>query len=554
MRRNTVFTLTLMGVLLVLAPPAWGQWPYPTPEGYTRVMAWNIEFLNTRTPPRTPEQLDLLTQRIAGFDASVLALQEISQQSVLQDIAADLGPTWRIVTGGLNTLLYDESKLALVSGGPLANLSAPPYTPYPRGVLPISGVFEPVGGGEAFRVIGVHCHPGSSTTREAEGQWLRDRVLEFLDTPGEPEDIFVLGDYNGRPGGPPHPTLQQGGDLGLLPKRYGPGIGGFPSYDVEHCSGTRRALDRVDMGSVLLIRATDYGETWAHFEATYSDSYPNLVDVADVLVPGPGPGPDLYAQAVLDDNPMLHWRLGDHPCDTAAADAAGSGRDGTYQGGVVRWHGGIPGAADTATRFWSWGGVVVDEDAEAYLAGDTDLALEMWVKADGIGHDRGLLRGEGAGGGPATLGFRYDEQGWLGGGSNVITAVIRTTEGLQRYESGSDVQSSDWQHLVINWTSGQGIELYINGVLDEPTFHGEGDGLGRDGVIIGGSLLGLDSLLLGSAEYSDWLGLIDEFAIYDNPLSPEQIQEHYGLGIIPEPATLALLVLGVLGLRRRLRA
>lgn len=234
MCRTTLFLLTLMGVLLVLAPRARGQWPYPTPDGQLRLMAWNIEFLNTRSPPRTPGQLDLLTQRIAGFDASVMALQEISQVSVLQGIAANLGPTWSIVStpGQENALLYDESKLTLVSGGTLANLSGSPYTGYPGAGhrRPISGVFEPVGGGDPFRVIGVHCHWSSSTTREAEGQWLYEQTVQFLNTADEPKDIFVLGDYNGVPGlppliphSPPHSTLLQGGVLQLLPKENGRG-------------------------------------------------------------------------------------------------------------------------------------------------------------------------------------------------------------------------------------------------------------------------------------------------------------------------------------------
>ena len=286
MRGNTAFALCLMGVLLVLAPRARGQWPYPTPDGQVRLMAWNIEFLNTRSPPRTAQQLDLLAQRIAGFDAWVMALQEISQHSVLQDLATNVGPTWRIVVGASGqqeVLLYDESKLTLVSGGTLGNLSSPPYTPYPAPWerTPASGVFVPAGGGDPFRVISVHCDSFRSTIREAEGQWLHEKVLEFLDTPGEPEDIFVLGDYNGGQGSPPHPTLLQSGTLRFLPKENWMGGTAVLNWgvDIDHCSATQGALDRLPKPSVFVVRCGDYGETPYEFEAAYSDHYPIVVDL-----------------------------------------------------------------------------------------------------------------------------------------------------------------------------------------------------------------------------------------------------------------------------------
>ena len=69
------------------------------------------------------------------------------------------------------------------------------------------------------------------------------------------------------------------------------------------------------------------------------------------------------------------------------------------------------------------------------------------------------------------MSLRYDAQGSKGDGTNVIKAAIRTTDGVQTYESASDVQTTDWQHIALTWQSGQELKLYINGVMDQPTFN-----------------------------------------------------------------------------------
>jgi endonuclease/exonuclease/phosphatase family metal-dependent hydrolase len=266
------------------SPPAsWEQWPYPAPAGQVRLMSWNIEFLNTRTPPRTADQLDLLAQRIAGFDAGIIALQEITQLSVLEDIAANLGPTWEVLsTSGQQTaILYDQSKVTLISGGTLTTLSASPYTTYP-GVSnrkPITGVFEPVGGGDPFRVIGVHCHPSDWSTSQAEGQWLNEELRALLDAADGPEDIFVVGDYNNSSlSGPMITELLQGDVVSLL-RRDGGQTMVLSSVVLDYCAVTPGALARVPKASSFAVNCMDYGESPEDFEATYSDHYPIVVDL-----------------------------------------------------------------------------------------------------------------------------------------------------------------------------------------------------------------------------------------------------------------------------------
>ncbi|MFW5839009.1 MAG: LamG domain-containing protein [Planctomycetota bacterium] len=262
----------------------------------------------------------------------------------------------------------------------------------------------------------------------------------------------------------------------------------------------------------------------------------------------------IYEDTVLDDNPMLYWRLNE-TSGTTAADSSLFTRSGVYSGSVTLGAAGMPNGGN-AVQFAGNDGRVTEEDGENYLLGETSLAIEIWLKADEVGSDRGILGGSTTAGGDTVLSMRYDSSGYRGGGNDVIKIAFSTNQGVQEYESASGVQSTEWQHLVINWVSGQGIELYVNGVLDAGSAHGANvDGTYTEGDVVGGALVGIDSLFLGESVKGDgtWLGLMDEFAVYDDPLSPGQIQEHYGNGI-PEPATMLLLTGGALALLPKRRS
>ena len=117
--------------------------------------------------------------------------------------------------------------------------------------------------------------------------------------------------------------------------------------------------------------------------------------------------------------------------------------------------------------------------------------------------------------------MRYDDSGWFGGGTNnVIQLGLQTTAGNVHYESAANVQTTSWQHLVMTWHSGEAIKLYIDGVLDTPSYTGGN---------LGGTVTGITELLLGRSVKLNrrWNGLIDEFRIYNRALDATQVDALY---------------------------
>lgn len=215
------------------------------------------------------------------------------------------------------------------------------------------------------------------------------------------------------------------------------------------------------------------------------------------------------------DGPDIDWST------NTATDASGNGNDGTINGAKA----GI-GKIGQALEFDGVDDYVEDSDAENYLNNLTELTVSVWVQSNVIGTDNGIIYAKTPDGSDTILSLRYDDAGADGGGDDVIKVGIGgdLNESTSRYESANNVQTTEWQHLVVTWKGNEAPVLYIDGEKDSPTF--------TDSQ--GSSISDVTTLLIGrGAKYTNpggWDGSIDNVRIYNRALSEQEVKQLYRLG------------------------
>ena len=185
-----------------------------------------------------------------------------------------------------------------------------------------------------------------------------------------------------------------------------------------------------------------------------------------------------------------------------------------------------------AVRFDGAEGSVVDDNGADYINGLEAFSISVWVKSDSAGHDRGIVFAVDPTGGDNVFGLRYDAASWAtAGGTNLVKGAITTTGGGQAYEGKSNVQTTEWQHLVFTWKSGEKLALYIDAELDDDPIHNDD---AKEG-----SISGATKFMVGKGAKDNngtsWPGLIDEVRIYDRVLKENEIAE-LATGVLPVEA------------------
>lgn len=206
------------------------------------------------------------------------------------------------------------------------------------------------------------------------------------------------------------------------------------------------------------------------------------------------------------NSPLVHWRL-----DGNGEDSVGNNDLEIVDGDFVA------GMYDQALSLDGSGAHAVDEDGADYINGLDAITVAMWIKSNQTDTDKGFFICNEPAGNDRDLCIRYDVSGSNGGGSNVIKAGVNAGAAKTTLESSVDVQTTEWQHVAIVWTSGEQIKLYIDGVQDEPT---------ANEPAIGDSLSSFTKVIVGKGGKDaggGWDGLIDDIYIYEEALSDGDI-------------------------------
>ena len=208
-----------------------------------------------------------------------------------------------------------------------------------------------------------------------------------------------------------------------------------------------------------------------------------------------------------------HWNF-DEAKGQFAFDSSGNGNYARLKGGTTfkNYSGKIGGALKPDDS----SGVIVANGSEL-INGLKAFTIALWVKSDSVGTNSGLIYPDTRKGKSKIFSMSYNAKGPKDGKANVIAANITTIGGTQTYQSASNMQTEEWQHIALTWQSGGKLTLYINGVLDQPTFNSKATE---------GEVTGVNRLLIGSNRQSgkgSWKGLIDDVRLYNRVLSQEEI-------------------------------
>ena len=232
--------------------------------------------------------------------------------------------------------------------------------------------------------------------------------------------------------------------------------------------------------------------------------------------------------------------------DDDATDLSDNGNDGVV-GSALTFNTSTPfgtGKSVYSPNVGNSTGVIMVPTSASLESIDNVMTVSFWMNAGTDSPDWGRLMLKATG-----------NEGWMinrYGGNNAVNLRVDTLPSgyNQNIATGGDAPfTNEWHHLVItlddgNWTK------YTDTVKSTGTYN-HGNGFGNTNALS----------ICGRTNYGNYLGLIDDVAIWNEALDDWAIEALFTGASplsIPEPSSLLLLIVGVSGLalsaRRRVRA
>ncbi len=239
--------------------------------------------------------------------------------------------------------------------------------------------------------------------------------------------------------------------------------------------------------------------------------------VALAVVPAPAYP---FGQAVLADGALGYWQLNETSGNVAHDYLTGN--HGRYTPTVLL---GQPGYnwLDThkSARFGALaasGSCVTNIAVDFATSGNAAFSVEAWVNGGAQTTDAGLVtKGYGSGGEQ----FNLD----CGGGNHGFRFFVRDASGGARVAGSSIVPNNQWHHLVGVCDQVNGlVRLYVDGVNVAQTTITPNSGILSSAAPVS---IGSRQAGFGTAYNNQFVGSLEEVAIYGYALSPAQVQAHY---------------------------
>lgn len=288
--------LTLLALLLALAPSGLLRAEEGPAAGRLRIGTWNIENLGRREPARTDADIAAIASFIRSTGVDVLALEEINGPVPLKRLKAALGAGYEFVLGTTGTFrggqisvgfLYKTERVELLEAQELLEL--PSKTEDGAWIFhrkPVVASFRFRETGFDFRAAVVHLKAGrlkegeqweqNVTKRVAEVKHLADYLSTLLQREGEDQDLVILGDFNSDPTYPAYQALGERFTL-LRPKSKHRTIVYFDEQ-IDHLAISKGLAEEVVPDS-LRIWSELYDADPAAWKARYSDHIPVTLDL-----------------------------------------------------------------------------------------------------------------------------------------------------------------------------------------------------------------------------------------------------------------------------------
>jgi len=257
-------------------------------------------------------------------------------------------------------------------------------------------------------------------------------------------------------------------------------------------------------------------EAFYVLEATVTDTAAPRIESVSRL-PLPLPGSDAYRDSILSGGPSVYLRLNE-ASGAVLADSSGHA-DGPHDGSVV----GTPTYAQTGP-FGASGDTGLGLGSDAYIEiahGDRvdatrGISFSLWMNVNSFANAWMPVVYKGLSDGTRSYSLWLHNTGHLWFGSS-------DGSGSQNYTTGNGVVGTNqWYHVagVVDRDTGR-LKLWVNGVK-----HIDG-AIRTDDIVTNSSPLLLGHTLESNSSYSDFEGTIDEFALWTEARTSNQMLASY---------------------------